>query len=255
MAPVPPFVEVADTELFNVPGMVPVTFTEKVQPPLATRVAPDRLTLVDPAIAVIVPPPQVPVRPSGVATAIPRGKASVKATPVRLSAALGLVMVNDSDVLPLMEIAAAPKVFVIEGGPSTVIEAVPGVLFVPALAELTVTVLFLTPIVVPVMLTENLQLALPASVAPVNETEVAPGRPPIVPPGQEPFTIVGVETTVPVGSMSVIAMPVTGTVLGFEIVKVRIAVPPSAIVPAEKAFPMEGGSRTVRPAVPFTPAP
>src|SRR5262249_58027864 len=69
----------------------------------------------EPAVAVIVRLSQVPMRPLGVATTSPAGSVSVKATPVRLVLGLGLVMVNDSDVVPLSGMLAAPKALVMVG--------------------------------------------------------------------------------------------------------------------------------------------
>src|SRR5882672_186825 len=80
--PVPPSVDVTCTLLFFAPAVVPVTFTLKVHEVLVARVAPDRLTELEPATAVMVPPPHEPVRPFGVATTKPAGRLSVKATPV-----------------------------------------------------------------------------------------------------------------------------------------------------------------------------
>ena len=82
--PLPPSVEDAVTLLFLVPTVVPRTFTEKLHEPLAARVAPERLTEVEPAATVIVPPPQLPVSPLGVATTKPDGKESVNETSVCL---------------------------------------------------------------------------------------------------------------------------------------------------------------------------
>jgi hypothetical protein len=61
-----------------------VTFKENEQEELAERVAPERLTLLDPAAAVIVPPPQVPVKPFGTATTCPDGRVSVNPTPLKV---------------------------------------------------------------------------------------------------------------------------------------------------------------------------
>jgi hypothetical protein len=226
--------------------MIPVTFTENVQLPLAAIVAPARLTEADPAVAVIVPPPQVPVRPLGVATSNPAGSVSVKLTPVRLAAVLGFVTVNDRLVLDPNRIDAAPKAFVIEGGAITVRNTVL-VLPVPALAEFTVTELGCMPAVIPVTLTENVQFALPASVAPDRITEFDPAIAVIVPPPQEPDRPFGVETTRPLGTASVKEMPVTATVaLGFMTVKLRVVEPPRGMVAEPKSLPIEGGSITVK---------
>jgi len=75
--PVPPLVELTVTELLYVPAALTLTFTLKLQLPLAATVAPLRLTVLAPAAAVIVPPPHDPVRPLGDATVIPLGKMSV----------------------------------------------------------------------------------------------------------------------------------------------------------------------------------
>ena len=93
--PGPPSVEVTCTVLFFTPAVVPVTFTLKVHEALVAKVAPDRVTLPEPAVAVMVPPPQLPVRPFGAATTRPAGSVSVDATPVRgMVLAEGLVMVK-----------------------------------------------------------------------------------------------------------------------------------------------------------------
>jgi hypothetical protein len=98
--PVPPSLDVTVTELFFVPDVEPVTFTEKVQLAEAARVAPARLTVEPAAVAVIVPPPQVPVCPLGVETTNPAGRESVNATPVRLVPEFGFVTVKLRLVLP-----------------------------------------------------------------------------------------------------------------------------------------------------------
>jgi len=76
--------EMGPVALFRIPAAVPVTFTENVQNPLAARLAPARLMVLDPAVAVIVPPPQLPVSPLGVATCSPEGSVSLNAIPVRV---------------------------------------------------------------------------------------------------------------------------------------------------------------------------
>jgi hypothetical protein len=135
--PVPPSVEVTlPVVLFCVPAAIPVTFTEKVQEPLAAIVPPLRLITFVPAVAVIVPAPHVPVRPFGVEITRPAGSVSLKATPVSATVVLGLVMVKLSEVDPFSGMLAAPKAFVMVGGPTTVIEALE-VLPVPPSVEVT----------------------------------------------------------------------------------------------------------------------
>jgi hypothetical protein len=87
--PVPPFAEVtAPVVLLCEPAAAPVTFTEKLHELLAASVAAERLIKLVPCVAVIVPPPQVPVRPLGVEINSPAGRASLNASPVRLSVVL-----------------------------------------------------------------------------------------------------------------------------------------------------------------------
>ena len=77
----------------------------------AASVAPDKLAVPDPAVAVMVPPPHDPVRPLGVETIRPAGSVSENATPVSAPEVpvLGLVIVNDSEVVPPTRIDAAPN--------------------------------------------------------------------------------------------------------------------------------------------------
>lgn len=123
--PVPPLVELTVTVLVFRPVVVPVTLREKVQEALPAKVAPDRLTVPEPAVAVIVPPPQLPDRPLGLATVKPEGRLSVKFTPVREVDVLGFVIVNESEVVPLVRMELAPKALLIDGAESTVNEEIP----------------------------------------------------------------------------------------------------------------------------------
>lgn len=135
--PVPPSVEVTlPVVLVCFPAAVPVTFTENVQLLLRAIVPPLRLIEFEPATAVIVPAPQVPVRPFGVETTRPAGRVSVNATPVSPTVVFGLVMVKLKLVEPFSGICAAPKLFWIDGGATTVIEALE-VFPVPPLVEVT----------------------------------------------------------------------------------------------------------------------
>ena len=147
--PVPPSVEVTlPVVLVCRPAAMPVTFTENVQEALAAIVPPLRLITFVPAVAVIVPAPQVPVRPFGVEITRPAGSVSLKPTPVSATVVFGLVMVKLSEVEPFSGMLAAPKAFAIVGGATTVMEAL-DVLPVPPLVEVTWTLLFFTPAVVP----------------------------------------------------------------------------------------------------------
>src|SRR5580693_8232806 len=112
---VPPFpasVEVTTlVTLFCAPLVVATTLTENVQEAPAARLAPDRLTLFEPAAAVIVPAPQLPVNPLGVDTVSPDGKVSVKPMPFKEVAELGLDKLKVSVVVPFNATLVAPKAF------------------------------------------------------------------------------------------------------------------------------------------------
>src|ERR1700690_2612324 len=115
--PLPASVEVtALVTLFCVPAVVPAMFTAKVHEAPATRVAPARLTLLEPALAMIVPPPQVPVKPLGVDTVSPEGRVSVKPIPLKDKPELGFDRLNVSEVLPFNDTLVAPNFFAIVGG-------------------------------------------------------------------------------------------------------------------------------------------
>ena len=151
--PVPPLVELTVTELFFIPAVVPVTFSPIAQEDEVASVDPERLTEPDPATAVTVPL-QVLVKLLGVATTNPAGSVSVNPTPVSDTVfPAGLEMLKVSDVLSPTKMLAAPNALVMAGGAIafTVTEAVE-VFPVPPLVELTVTLLFFVPVVVPVTL-------------------------------------------------------------------------------------------------------
>jgi hypothetical protein len=139
--PVPAFVEVAWTLLFFTPAVVPVTLTEMAQEAPGARLAPVRLTEVDPFTAVAVPL-QVLLRLPGVATTSPAGRLSVNATPFRVRFWLLLLSVNVRLVVLFNGMVAVPNAFVMLGGLMTVkfaeeVESAP----VPAAVELMVTLL------------------------------------------------------------------------------------------------------------------
>jgi len=175
--------------------------------------------------------------------------------PVSATVALGLVTVNDSDVEPFRGMLAAPNDLVRTGGASAVSVAF-DVLPVPALAEVTETLLFLTPPVVAVTFTETVQDALVARVAPVKLTAPEPAAAVAVPP-QEFVKALGVETTKPAGKVSVNATPVSETVFaaGFVITKLKEVEPFTGTEAAPKDFTMDGGLATVRLAVAVLPVP
>jgi hypothetical protein len=87
---------------------MPFTLTANVHDALVFSVAPDKLTLLDPATAVTVPL-HVPVSPGGVATCSPAGSVSLNAIPVSGSLTFVLATVKVSEVVPLSGIVAAPN--------------------------------------------------------------------------------------------------------------------------------------------------
>jgi hypothetical protein len=234
--PVPPCVEVtAPVVLFCAPAAIPVTFTVKLQDALAASVPLDKLTLAEPATPVAVPP-QVLVSPFGVATTSPAGNVSVNAIPVSDKLAFGLLTVIVSEVPPFSGIVAAPNAFAIVGGAATVTDAFE-VFPAPAVVELTVTLLFFTPPVVPVTFTLKLHDPLAANVAPARLTLPDPAKAVIVPPPQVPARPFGAATTNPAGNVSVNATPVCAVVAsGLFTTKVKEVDPPSATLAAPKAF-------------------
>ena len=228
--------------LLLVPAVVPVTFTEKVQEVLAANVPPDRLTEPDPAVAVMVPLPQEPVSPLGVDMTRPEGKVSVKATPLSEEPALGLVTVKLRLVAPFSTMLGAPNDLLMVGGAMTVTLA-EAVRPVPPSVELTVpVVLFLVPAVVPVTFTEKVQEAPAANVPPDRLTEPDPAVAVMVPLPQEPLKPLGVDTTRPEGKESVKATPLSDALpLGLVTVKLRLVVPPIAMLDAPNDLLMVGG--------------
>jgi len=253
--PVPPSVEVTlPVVLFCVPAAIPVTFTENVQEVLAARLAPVRLITFVACVAVIVPPPQVPVKPLGVEITRPAGSVSVKPTPVSDVVVLLFWMVKLKLVEPFSGMLAAPNALIMTGGPVTVIDAF-DVLPVPASVEVTWTLLFFTPAVVPCTFTETVQLALAASVPAERLILPDPATAVAVPP-QVVLSALGVATTRPAGRLSVKAIPVSARlVLGFWMVNVSDVVPFSGMLAAPKTLVIEGGVATVRFAEAVLPVP
>jgi hypothetical protein len=253
--PVPPSTEVTlPVVLFCVPAAMPVTFTENVQELLAAIVPPLRLITFVPCVAVIVPAPQEPVRPFGVEITRPAGSVSLKPTPVSDVLVLLFWMVKVKLVEPFSGIEAAPNALIMTGGPVTVIEAF-DVLPVPASVEVTWTLLFFTPAVVPCTFTETVQLALAARVPAERLMLPDPATAVAVPP-QVLFKPLGVATTNPAGRLSVKAMPVNARlVLGFWIVNVSEVVPFNGMLAAPNTLVIEGGVATVKLADAVLPVP
>jgi hypothetical protein len=162
-------------------------------------------------------------------------------------------------VEPFSGMLAAPNALLITGAPTTVIEALE-VLPVPPSVEVTWTLLFLTPAVVPVTLTENVQDDPAAgdavSVPPDKLTVLLPAVAVIVPLPHVPVRPFGVATTSPEGKLSVNATPLSATpVLGLVIVKLREVEPLSGMLAAPKDLVIVGAAATVRLADAVLPVP
>src|SRR5882672_8132455 len=157
-------------------------------------------------------------------------------------------MVKVSDVEPFNGMLAAPNALMMTGGATTVIEALE-VLPVPPSVEVTWTLLFFTPAVVPVTFTETVHDALEASVPAERLMLPDPATAVAVPP-QVLFNALGVATTRPEGRVSVKAMPLSvRVVFGLVMVKVSDVVPFSGMLAAPKTLVIVGGVATVRFAV------
>jgi hypothetical protein len=140
------------------------------------------------------------------------------------------------------------------GGPVTVIDAF-DVLPVPASVDVTWTLLFLTPAVVPCTFTEKVQLVLAANVPAERLMLPDPATAVAVPP-HVLFNALGVATTNPAGRLSVKAIPVRARlVLGFWMVNVSEVVPFNGMLAAPKALVIEGGVATVKLAEAVLPVP
>lgn len=255
VVPVPPSVElIAPVVLDLVPALVPVTSAEKVHDDPAAgdavRVPPDRLIMPLPATAVIVPLPQVPVTLGVAATATPAGRVSVKATPLRALAVLGLVMVKLSVLLAFSAMLVGLKALLMVGGATTVKLAVLLVAPAPDSVELMApVVLDLVPALVPVTFTVMEHEPLDASVPPVKlmllEPAVYDGVPLHVLLGT-----FGVATTKPAGRVSVKATPVSPKPeLGLLMLNVKLVVPLSGMLATPNALLMVGGLATMSVAV------
>jgi hypothetical protein len=115
--------------------------------------------------------------------------------------------------------------------------------------------LFFTPAVVPVTLTETVQLALAASVPADKLTDPDPATAVAVPP--QLLVRFGVDAiTRPAGKLSVKAIPFNVTfVLGFWMLNVSEVVPFSGMLAAPNALVIDGGEATVRLAEAVLPVP
>lgn len=159
-----------------------------------------------------------------------------------------------NDVEPFSGILAAPNALIITGGAVTAMLAF-DVFPVPPSVEVTCTLLFFTPPVVPCTFNDTVHEPLAASVPLARLTEPAPVTAVAVPP-HVLFRLEVGATANPAGNVSENARPVSVTLLfGFDTVKVSEVVPFSAMLAAPNTFVIVGGLATVRFAVPVFPVP
>ena len=198
-----------------------VTFTVIMQVPLAGIVPTASAMEPDPDTAVIAPP-HVFVMPLGVATTKPMGNRSVNATWLRAVVALGLVIVKVKLVMPFTGSTATPKALLMVGGKATMVLAEAVLPLPPSMEVMADAVLFFNPAVVPVTITESMQVVLAGSVAPVKLNEPAPPVAVTVVRPQVFTSPLGVATTNPAGSVSVNPTPVKATLLVLPMVNVKL---------------------------------
>lgn len=155
---------------------------------------------------------------------------------------LGFVIVNVSVEVPVGAMELGKKDLLIEGGATTVTDAL-AVFPVPPFVEVTVpVVLFFTPAVAPVTVTLKVQLPLAAIVPPLNAITLGAVTVRVPPHCAE----VELVTVSPVGKVSVNATPVSIVpVFGFVMVKSSVVVPFRGMVAAPKDLLIEGGATTV----------
>ncbi len=119
----------------------------------------------------------------------------------------------------------------------------------PAVDEVTVTSLFLSPVVVPITSKEKEQKgSAVVRLAPFRLMVLEPAVAMIVPPKQLPIRLLGVATTNPGGRLSEKLTPSSVVpVFGLLIPKVRVVLPLVRMEAAENALLMTGGTAvTVR---------
>ena len=150
-----------------------------------------------------------------------------------------------SEIEPFRGMLPAPKALTIAGGVTTVM-LVFDVLPVPPSVEVTCTLLFLIPAVLPLIFNDTVQDAPAARVPPVKLVDEDPVTPVAV-PVHVLFRLLGVATTIPAGRLSVNARPVNVTlVFAFWIVNVRPVAPFSGISLAPNALVIDGALATVK---------
>jgi hypothetical protein len=223
--PVPPLVEVTlPVVLTFAPAVVAVTLTVTVQVPLAAIVPPEKLSDVLPAAGAKVGEPQPEVEALGVAaTCNPAGNVSVKATPVRVVLAFGLVTVKVSVLTPPRAIGLGENALAMLGGAMTVSVAVLLSAPAPPSSETTlVALLFHAPACAPCTVTSTVQIAPAANMPLEKVTEFA-----VVPTVPLHCGVVALTPEIPAGNASWKPMPVSAVPLfGLVITKRMVVLAP-----------------------------
>jgi len=257
--PVPPLVELTEpVVLVYWPAAAPVTVTENTHWLFTAIVAP--VSVMPVGFVVVSVPPQV--LDELLATVSPVGRVSLNATPVSATVfAAGLVIVNCNELVALRAMLVGLKTLAMVGGATTVRVAVLLVVPVPPSVEVIApVVLFLSPALVPVTLTEKVQED-PAAGDAVNDPllrvmVLLPAVAVTVPLPQAPVSPFGVATTTPAGRLSVNAIPLSAlAVFGFVMVKLSVLFVFSGTLIGLKALLMVGGATTVRLAFAVFPVP
>jgi len=201
-------------------------------------------------VVVSVPAPQTELVP--LATVRLLGRESVKPTPVRFTVEFGSVTVKVTLVELFSGMLVAPKDLEIVGGATTVMLAMP-VLPVPPSFDVTCTLLFFTPAVVPCTVTDIVHDPPPESVPEARLTVPDVGDD-AVPP--QPLLVTEPLVTKPDGRASVNATPVrVRPVFGLVMVNVREVVPFNGIADAPNDLEIVGGNATVSVALAVLPVP
>ena len=213
-----------------------------------------RLITLVPCVAVIVPPPQEPVRPLGVEITRPAGSVSLKPRRSARSSCCCSGIVKLRLVEPFSGMLAAPNALIITGGTRYRNGSV-GRVARAASVEVTWTLLFFTPAVVPCTFTETVQLALAAKVPAERLMLPEPATAVAVPP-QVLFKALGVATTR--SCRQIVSKGNSGQrQIGVRVLdgERQRVVPFSGMLAAPKAFVIVGGVATVRLAEAVLPVP
>src|SRR5205807_2391698 len=160
----------------------------------------------------------------------------------------GLLIVNVIVLVPFFGMLVGLKPLLIAAGATTVTVAVAAVL-VPPSVEFTVTLLSLSPAVVPCTFTDTAHDALEATVPPDRLTVLDPAVAVVVPP--HVLFRFGVEATIsPAGRLSVNDNPVSETLLfGLVMLMVNNVVPFNGILVGANVLVTVAGEATINVAV------